>query len=115
MQDKDGLCKVSNSPTWIHSDIMDDNIHLEPYVSSSGIDNNSPAASSIVHAMGNGYTTDGKLKKWRPSHILDFSDMSIGELFTDSVLVLGLPVNLFFSCYLQVTFNSLGNSSSGTA
>ncbi|XXG40438.1 hypothetical protein AAC387_Pa01g1154 [Persea americana] len=84
-KDKDGLCKVSNSPTWIHSDIMDDNVHLEPYVSSSGIDNNSPAASSIVHAMGNGYTTDGKLKKWRPSHILDFSDMSIGDPLYDLI------------------------------
>lgn len=96
MQDKDCLYKVSNSPTWIHSDIMDDNIILEPSLSSNSLDKNSPASSSIVDGVGNGYTSDGKQMKWHLSHILDFSDMSIGEFFTDSILFLVLPVFLPF-------------------
>ncbi|KAL0878283.1 hypothetical protein Bca101_027989 [Brassica carinata] len=48
--------------TWIHSDVMDDNIHMEPYADD-----------------------DGQHNSWRPSHILDFSDLSIGDPIYDLI------------------------------
>ncbi|KAH0898138.1 hypothetical protein HID58_047706 [Brassica napus] len=48
--------------TWIHSDVMDDNIHMGPYADG-----------------------DGQHNSWRPSHILDFSDLSIGDPFYDLI------------------------------
>ncbi|KAG7587480.1 F-box-like domain superfamily [Arabidopsis thaliana x Arabidopsis arenosa] len=50
--------------TWIHSDVMDDNIHMEPFADDS---------------------VDGQHNSWRPSHILDFSDLSIGDPICDLI------------------------------
>lgn len=50
--------------TWIHSDVMDDNIHMEPYADDS---------------------VDGQHNSWRPSHILDFSDLTIGDPICDLI------------------------------
>ncbi|KAG2282053.1 hypothetical protein Bca52824_053273 [Brassica carinata] len=59
------FCHVGNEIkpcTWIHSDVMDDNIHMGPYADG-----------------------DGQHNSWRPSHILDFSDLSIGDPFYDLI------------------------------
>lgn len=52
---------------------MDDNVHMEPYsvtFSSSGT-----VADACLVSSG---SVNGDDKLWRPSHILDFSDLSIG-------------------------------------
>ncbi|KFK42213.1 hypothetical protein AALP_AA2G226200 [Arabis alpina] len=51
--------------TWIHSDVMDDNIHMEPYADDNSV--------------------DGQHNSWRPSHILDFSDLTIGDPIYDLI------------------------------
>jgi hypothetical protein len=43
---------------------MDDNIHMEPYADDS---------------------VDGQHNSWRPSHILDFSDLTIGDPICDLI------------------------------
>lgn len=53
-------------PSWIHSDIMDDNILIE------GITESSPSGNSK-----GSYETDPE--KMNAIHIIDFSDLSIGE------------------------------------
>lgn len=58
------------SCSWIHSDIMDDNVYLEPI--------------SSIHS-GNGSMKNGEAQSWRPSHILDFSDLSIGDPILDII------------------------------
>lgn len=62
LQDENSTYPVLRSPAWIHSDVMDDNIHFD--------------------------RDGGENVKWRPAHILDFSDLSIGEsspLFTSGI------------------------------
>lgn len=54
---------------------MDDNIIMEPC--SAGSSKND--ASSGAGLLYNGSGCSGGLKSWRPSHILDFSNMSIGN------------------------------------
>jgi len=51
--------------TWIHSDVMDDNIHMEPYADDDSV--------------------KGPHTSWRPSHLLDFSDLSIGDPICDMI------------------------------
>lgn len=54
---------------------MDDNIIMEPcWVSSC-----SNETTSGTGVLDNGSGDSGGLKSWRPSHILDFSNMSIGN------------------------------------
>ncbi|KAJ3673406.1 hypothetical protein LUZ60_006780 [Juncus effusus] len=55
---------VSNSPSWIHSDVMDDNILMQP------LNNNSTVNDST---------------QWIPSHLIDFSDLSIGDRLLDII------------------------------
>ncbi|KAL2893737.1 hypothetical protein RDABS01_009646 [Bienertia sinuspersici] len=62
--------------SWIHSDIMDDNIYLEP---PSGIH-----FPDHVNASENG-SMKNEAQLWRPSHILDFSDLSIGDPILDLI------------------------------
>lgn len=62
-QDTNGGDKIKPC-TWIHSDVMDDNIHMEPYADDS---------------------VDGQQSSWRPSHILDFSDLTIGDPIYDLI------------------------------
>ncbi|KAL5705165.1 Lysine-specific demethylase jmj21 [Ranunculus cassubicifolius] len=62
-KDENGICKVSKSSSWIHSDIMDDNVYMEKRSNSE---------------------SDGKLG-WRPSYLLDFSDVSIGDSLCDLI------------------------------
>ncbi|KAL3733117.1 hypothetical protein ACJRO7_022611 [Eucalyptus globulus] len=68
-------------PSWIHSDIMDDNIHMEPCSTDSYNNRISPRVGS----MDNGYDGGELGQSWRPSHILDFSDLSIGDPLYDLI------------------------------
>ncbi|KAI3412796.1 uncharacterized protein J3R85_016925 [Psidium guajava] len=71
---KDDYTKEACQPSWIHSDIMDDNIHMEPCSIDCCTDN------------GHGGSDGGEPgQSWRPSHILDFSDMSIGDPLYDLI------------------------------
>ncbi|KAJ8433781.1 hypothetical protein Cgig2_025944 [Carnegiea gigantea] len=63
---------------WIHSDIMDDNIHMEPLSSTT-------TQGHSDHASANGNMKNGPAQRWRASHILDFSDMSVGDRILDVI------------------------------
>ncbi|KAJ7965736.1 F-box protein family [Quillaja saponaria] len=88
------------SCSWIHSDIMDDNIYMEPY----GISSNSSGNDEDVGRMDNGFSNgcddavDGK--SWHPSYILDFSDLSIGLPILDLIPIY-LDVFRGDSCLLK--------------
>ncbi|KAG0480341.1 hypothetical protein HPP92_011199 [Vanilla planifolia] len=71
----DGSYIYTRSPTWIHSDIMDDNIHMKQCC---------PSESADTH-LGMNAIFEEKLWKWCPSHILDFSDLSIGDPLADLI------------------------------
>ncbi|XP_043689976.1 F-box protein At1g78280-like [Telopea speciosissima] len=77
-KDENGLHK---SPTWIHMDIMDDNIHMEPYFLGSCLNENVPCSNGAMDCNSG----NGEQRKWRPSHILDFSDLSIGDPLLDLI------------------------------
>ncbi|KAK9165748.1 hypothetical protein Scep_000939 [Stephania cephalantha] len=83
VQDEKSMCKVFKSCSWIHSDIMDDNVYMEPCcVSSFPDDDDAP-----VSGLSNGHNGSLGQKKWRPSYILDFSDLSIGDPICDLIPV----------------------------
>ncbi|KAL0917493.1 hypothetical protein M5K25_012558 [Dendrobium thyrsiflorum] len=115
-KDDDGSLKCISSPTWIHSDIMDDNIHMQQCSPAECFDECSSHASLRVNgsddACGqadrvstiNGVNDPCDRKdavvmvnstlhacngvanlRWHPSHILDFSDLSIGDPLLDLI------------------------------
>lgn len=53
---------------------MDDNIHMESRLVSLFLSENAKDAG----LEDDGYDEGGKGKSWCPSHILDFSDLSLG-------------------------------------
>ena len=57
---------------------MDDNVHMEPNCVSSCLNGNS-ADACLVGISSNGCKDGRNDNSWRPSHILDFSDLSIGK------------------------------------
>lgn len=73
-EDANGVSKVWKRCSWVHSDIMDDNILMEQQSNVQLIDNGSMA-------IDNGF--EGIL--WRPSHLIDFSDLSIGDPIYDLI------------------------------
>ncbi|MCD7471314.1 hypothetical protein HAX54_011650 [Datura stramonium] len=84
----DDLRKVDmgvGSCTWIHSDVMDDNIHMEPcsLTSRSGGTNDDPEL--IDNVSTNGSDLSQPVHAWRPTHILDFSDLSVGDPISDLI------------------------------
>lgn len=75
--------------SWIHSDIMDDNILMNPCLvksclSESTGDNNLPSNGSK-----NGWNDIEQSESWSPSYILDFSNLSIGLDFFSPVTLHG--------------------------
>ncbi|PKA49531.1 F-box protein [Apostasia shenzhenica] len=94
--DDGGSFNFSPSLSWLHSDIMDDNIHMEWCLGCSDESslhsrptvNDSPdACNGKVTVNGTSYACneEGKLRAWRPTHILDFSDLSIGDPLLDLI------------------------------
>ncbi|KAK9069527.1 hypothetical protein SSX86_011431 [Deinandra increscens subsp. villosa] len=62
-KNENGKLEVHNCCSWVHTDIMDDNIHLEQ-----------------MKESGN-----GREISWRPSYIYDFSNMSVGDPLLDLI------------------------------
>lgn len=73
----------SRSCTWIHSDVMDDNIHMEPCSVASRSAGTIDDPELIDNVYANGSDLGEPRHAWRPTHILDFSDLSVGELLSN--------------------------------
>ncbi|OMP01257.1 hypothetical protein COLO4_12026 [Corchorus olitorius] len=90
-----GMKRVSKPCSWIHSDIMDDNIYMEP----CSISCSDGVAPLTDNGSVNGHN-NGEGKSWRPNFILDFSDLSIGDPIYD-VIPIYLDVFRGDSCLLK--------------
>ncbi|KAK3025931.1 hypothetical protein RJ639_040847 [Escallonia herrerae] len=80
-KDDNGLLKVRKPCSWIHSDIMDDNIHMDQCQVSCG----SGDADLVDSNSLNGPSDSEVIKSWHLSHILDFSNLSIGDPISDLI------------------------------
>jgi len=80
-KDMNGICKFSGPLTWLHSDIMDDNIHM---VSKSCFDKTTLDSNLNDEHMVNGHVKDPP-KKLLATHILDFGNLSIGDPICDII------------------------------
>lgn len=60
---------------------MDDNIHMEPCFASYRSTEHHSDDDLMQNSHVNGCHGSGEVTSWRPSHILDFSDLSLGEGF----------------------------------
>ncbi|XP_004237935.2 lysine-specific demethylase JMJ21 [Solanum lycopersicum] len=84
----DDLQKVDmgvRSCTWIHSDVMDDNIHMEPCSLASRSGGTTDDPQSIDNVSANGSNLSEPIRAWRPTHILDFSGLSVGDPIADLI------------------------------
>ncbi|KAK6277496.1 F-box domain - like 10 [Theobroma cacao] len=81
--EENGVKRVCKPLSWIHSDIMDDNIYMEPSCMSCS---NGIAAQTNNGSL-NGHNNGGEEKSWHPNYILDFSDLSIGDPIYDLIPV----------------------------
>ena len=57
---------------------MDDNVFMEPYCPSSCLHGDAANTDLRDNNTLNGYDDHAEKKSWRPSHIIDFSNISIG-------------------------------------
>lgn len=74
--------------SWIHSDIMDDNIQMKPCLVKSCLGGN--AGDNLSHnGSKNGWNDIEESASWCPSYILDFSNLSIGSVFFSPVALHG--------------------------
>ncbi|XP_057786261.1 lysine-specific demethylase JMJ21 [Salvia miltiorrhiza] len=73
------------SYTWIHSDVMDDNIYMMPY-SDSTLEKklSEPCVEEGTYISRSNNSNNHKLS-WVPSYILDFSNLSAGEPILDLI------------------------------
>ncbi|KAA3466584.1 F-box protein isoform X1 [Gossypium australe] len=67
--------------SWIHSDIMDDNVYMEPCCTFGS----NEIAALTDNGSVNGHNNGGEVKSWRPNYIIDFSDLSIGDPLYDVI------------------------------
>lgn len=67
--------------SWIHTDIMDDNIYMKP----SLVCSTTSGSTEDTTMVDNGLSSNYEVKSWCPSHILDFSDISIGDPLFDLI------------------------------
>lgn len=84
-KDNEGLYKISGYPTWIHSDIMDDNVYMELSSSAHNFDKPMSHASSTPSDVLEFCNGDEKQRRWHPTYILDYSDLSIGDPLYDLI------------------------------
>ncbi|XVE55528.1 hypothetical protein DITRI_Ditri03aG0166000 [Diplodiscus trichospermus] len=94
--EENGMKRVCKPWSWIHSDIMDDNICMEPF----SVSCSSKFAALTNNGSVNGYNNDGEGKSWCPNYILDFSDLSLGDPIYD-VIPIHLDVFRGDSCLLK--------------
>lgn len=87
-QDENDL-KVFMGLSWIHSDIMDDNIQMKPCLVQSCLGGNAGDNNLSYNGSKNGWNATEESESWCPSYILDFSNLSIGLLFTFPVTLHG--------------------------
>lgn len=81
-QDEDGVYRVCSSPSWIHSDVMDDNIHME-HCSITHCTNQAVSdVDSTSDDAGINVNIEGNKERWYPAHVIDFGDLLIGEFFS---------------------------------
>ncbi|KAI4388722.1 hypothetical protein MLD38_001027 [Melastoma candidum] len=73
--------RIDWKPSWIHTDIMDDNIHMEP-CSRHTCCNGDAGNKASISDKGD---KDERGSLWRPSHIIDFSDLSVGDPLYDLI------------------------------
>ncbi|RZC87778.1 hypothetical protein C5167_028230 [Papaver somniferum] len=85
-KDKNGSSKALKSPVWVHSDVMDDNVHMLPCdpndCSRQNPQTTSPTVNDLSLTNGN---CGSRKRKWLPSNILDFSDLSVGDPILDII------------------------------
>ncbi|KAK8692331.1 hypothetical protein V6N13_075799 [Hibiscus sabdariffa] len=79
--EENGKKKIGKPWSWIHKDIMDDNIYMECKSCSNGIP--APTTNGSV----NGHSNGGDAKSWCPSYILDFSNLSVDVFRGNSTLL----------------------------
>lgn len=72
---------ASKPCSWIHTDIMDDNIYMKPSLVCSTTSGKTEDSTMV----DNGSLSNYEVKSWYPSHILDFSDLSIGDPLFDLI------------------------------
>ncbi|XP_052202408.1 lysine-specific demethylase JMJ21 [Diospyros lotus] len=77
--------EIDKPCSWIHSDIMDDNIHMEPCCTGSCSTEHSSDADLMHNGYANGHHGSREQTSWRPGHILDFSGLSIGDPICDLI------------------------------
>ncbi|XVF39550.1 hypothetical protein PTKIN_Ptkin01aG0043200 [Pterospermum kingtungense] len=73
--EENGMKRVCKPWSWIHSDIMDDNIYMEPCSASC----TNEIAALANNGSVNGHNNDGERKSWRLNYIIDFSNLSLGQ------------------------------------
>ncbi|PRQ21778.1 hypothetical protein RchiOBHm_Chr7g0243001 [Rosa chinensis] len=101
-KDENGVSKVGKSCSWIHSDIMDDNIHMELCGFNSCFIGNAKDTCLVNNGSLNVDGDHAERKTWCPSHILDFSNLSIGDPIYD---LIPLYLDIFRGdCYLLKQF-----------
>lgn len=67
--------------SWIHSDIMDDNIQMKPCLAKSCLGGTTGDNYLPSNGSKNGWNDIEESESWCPSYILDFSNLSIGLVF----------------------------------
>ncbi|VFQ79001.1 unnamed protein product [Cuscuta campestris] len=75
--------RVHKSCSWIHSDIMDDNIHMELSCLKTCLEKDNKQVDND-HVIDTSKNSDTK-SSWRATHILDFSGLSIGDPLLDFI------------------------------
>ncbi|KAG9144286.1 hypothetical protein Leryth_016938 [Lithospermum erythrorhizon] len=80
--------------TWIHSDVMDDNVFMEPKSAAASLNLNTSDPCVEGSVQLNCTANLDCRTSWLPTHILDFSDMSLGDPILD---IIPMCVDLFRS------------------
>ncbi|KAJ7561350.1 hypothetical protein O6H91_03G025100 [Diphasiastrum complanatum] len=91
----EGVPKANCLPVWLHMDLMDDNIKLEPYscqIASFDLDeptkgNEGPTLSQFTSCFENATKVTNCQRVMQPSCILDFGDISLGDAIYDFVIL----------------------------
>lgn len=91
--------------SWIHSDIMDDNIQMKPSLVKACLDGNAGDNSLSFNGSKNGWNDIEESESWCPSYILDFSNLSIGSVFFFPVTLHGSLI--YYGCETVSCLGSL--------